>query len=90
MPSEVPASFFIFAELSLYEIFGRPSVTVKNRIRQVRVSRGLSQKELADRAGVSQARLNYAEHPSTSPRIDNLLKIARALDTTIDDLVVAV
>ena len=46
---------------------------------------GLSQAELAARAGISQQQVARLEHPDTNPTLETLAKVARALGT---DLVV--
>ena len=49
------------------------------RIRELRNMQGLSQEELALRAGLHPAHLGHIERELKSPTIDTLLKIASAL-----------
>lgn len=57
------------------------------RIKEVRVSRGISQSELSEKSGVSRSIINGLETGRTSvTKTDTLLKIARALNVTVDEL----
>ena len=55
-------------------------------IRARRSELGLSQEELAGRAGVHRTYLGSIERGERNPAIENLRKIAVALDTTVADL----
>lgn len=56
-------------------------------IKELRMKRGLSQNELARRAGIRQGVLSYIESGRTKhPRIDTLAAIAAALDVPIERL----
>lgn len=58
-------------------------------IKQLRRKLGLSQSELARRAGIRQGVLSYIENGRTKhPRVDTLAAIAAALGVTIEDLIV--
>lgn len=56
------------------------------RIRDLRNAAGLSQKELAQRMGVSVPAVSFWESGVQRPAIDKLPKIASVLGTTIDAL----
>lgn len=56
------------------------------RIKSLREAAGLSQNELARRAGVSQSGLSYIESGEKSPSVDTLLRIADALGVTVSEL----
>ena len=57
-------------------------------VREKRIEMGLSQLELSKRANVPQGVLSDIESGKTkAPRIDTLMKIADALETTIADLI---
>jgi transcriptional regulator with XRE-family HTH domain len=58
---------------------------VKN-IRRIREERGMSQRALADRAGVVKSTIYEAEAGRHIPRIQTLEKIADALGVEIADL----
>ncbi|MBW2363236.1 MAG: helix-turn-helix domain-containing protein [Deltaproteobacteria bacterium] len=56
------------------------------RLRERRVESGLTQAQLAARAGVSRALVSAIEAGRNLPRIDAALALARALDTTAEQL----
>lgn len=58
---------------------------IKENIRFVLEKRGMTQKDLADRLGVSKTAVGYYLHGNIT--IGNLQKIADALDTTVETLV---
>ncbi|MGW4490843.1 helix-turn-helix domain-containing protein [Streptomyces sp. NPDC004376] len=60
---------------------------VRKRIRALRVAQGLSLEELAGRAHLSQSSLSRIENGGRRLALDQLVTIARALDTTLDQLV---
>lgn len=57
------------------------------RVHRARTSAGLSQAELAERAGVSRQALGALEHGRHLPRIDAAVALARALGTSVEALV---
>ncbi len=52
-----------------------------------RLQRGLSQTELAARCALSQAQVSYFELGQRRPTLDQLVRIARALDVSLEKLV---
>jgi transcriptional regulator with XRE-family HTH domain len=60
---------------------------VRKRIRALRVAQGWSLEELAARAKVSQSTLSRIENGQRRLALDQLLTLARALDTSLDQLV---
>ncbi|WP_330232893.1 XRE family transcriptional regulator [Nocardia sp. NBC_00508] len=60
---------------------------VRKRIRALRVAQGWSLEELATRANFSQATLSRIENGQRRLALDQLVTLARALDTTLDQLV---
>lgn len=60
---------------------------VRKRIRALRVAQGLSLEELATRAYLSQSSLSRIENGQRRLALDQLVALARALDTTLDQLV---
>lgn len=52
------------------------------KIKELRENLGLSQKELADRAGVAQSTVHYIE-TGRSPEYKTLKKIAKALNVSV-------
>jgi transcriptional regulator with XRE-family HTH domain len=60
---------------------------VRKRIRALRVAQGWSLEELASRARVSQSTLSRIENGQRRLALDQLVTLARALDTSLDQLV---
>lgn len=60
---------------------------VRKRIRALRVAQGWSLEELASRANVSQSTLSRIENGQRRLALDQLVTLARALDTSLDQLV---
>jgi transcriptional regulator with XRE-family HTH domain len=60
---------------------------VRKRIRALRVAQGWSLEELAARARLSQSSLSRIENGQRRLALDSIVTIARALDTTLDQLV---
>jgi transcriptional regulator with XRE-family HTH domain len=67
----------------------RPSARqrVAANVRSFRLSLGLSQEELAHRAGVHRTYLGAVERSERNVSIDNIEKIARALEVDVAELV---
>lgn len=57
-----------------------------NRIRAIRTEQGLSQKELCEKAGISQGTLSAIERSEKSPTAETLRVIAAALGVLVSDL----
>ena len=60
-----------------YNIIGR-------NIKDVRTARGLTQAELAEKTDLSVQFISYIENGNKHPRLETLIKIAVALGTTMD------
>ena len=60
--------------------------TPGQRIRQIRVARGLSQQQAAAAADISQALWSAVECDETKPAVDKAQRIAIALGATVDEL----
>ncbi|MGW8329458.1 helix-turn-helix domain-containing protein [Streptomyces sp. NPDC055897] len=60
---------------------------VRKRIRALRLAQGWSLEELASRARLSQSTLSRIENGQRRLALDSLVTLARALDTTLDQLV---
>jgi transcriptional regulator with XRE-family HTH domain len=54
------------------------------RIAQERARRSLSQRELAELTGTTQSAVARLEGGSRAPRLDTLLRVANALDCTLE------
>jgi transcriptional regulator with XRE-family HTH domain len=55
-------------------------------VRTLRIARGLTQEELADKAGLHRSYLSRIERARANVRINKLDALARALDAAIVDL----
>ena len=60
-----------------------PGFDVGGRLRQLRLARGLSQRELARRAGVTNSTVSLIEQNSVSPSVSSLKKLLDALPVSI-------
>ncbi|MFA7341268.1 MAG: YfbU family protein [Candidatus Obscuribacterales bacterium] len=59
---------------------------MKNRVKQLRERRGISQIDLAERLGVSRQALSAVETEKQSPSLPIAMKIARELDTPLPQI----
>lgn len=57
---------------------------VANLLKRVRLSKGMTQDEMAERVGVSRKTLLRYETGQTTPTLETLLKIAAAAGYTLD------
>ena len=60
---------------------------ISDRIRAVRRQQGLSQERLAELAGMDRQAINRIEQGHQAALIDNLIRIAAALDVPLAELV---
>src|SRR6202161_2825118 len=56
------------------------------RIQELRDQKGISQEELAHRAGLSRTGMGFLETGKRWPRLDTLMKVADGLNITLDEL----
>ncbi len=56
-------------------------------VRSIRTEKGLSQYEVANRAGISSQYVGYIERELRCPTVDKLARLAIALETTATELV---
>ena len=59
---------------------------MKNQIRDRRRELGLSQKELAERSGVSRQTVNAIENDKYDPTLSLAFRLAKELQLTVDEL----
>ena len=59
---------------------------MKNQIRDRRRELGLSQKELAERCGVSRQTVNAIENDKYDPTLSLAFRLAKELQITVDEL----
>lgn len=58
----------------------------ENRIRQERAQLGMTQEELARKAGITRQTVGLIEKGAYNPTLDLCLKLCRALEKTLDQL----
>jgi transcriptional regulator with XRE-family HTH domain len=56
-------------------------------VKAARLEKGLSQYEVANRAGITSQHVGYVERQKRCPTVDTLARLAIALETTATDLV---
>jgi Zn-dependent peptidase ImmA (M78 family)/DNA-binding XRE family transcriptional regulator len=64
--------------------------TLTANLKRLRVARGLSQGDVADAAEMSRVGYRNIESGGAAPRVDTLLRVAKALDVKLEDLFVPV
>lgn len=57
-----------------------PVYELRKKILKLRIDKGLSQDELAQKAGTKQSVISRVENGESEPRIETIKKIARVLD----------
>lgn len=62
-------------------------MTLGEIIRDTRKKAGLTQKQLADKLGVSAVNISQLENGAREPKLETLGKIALALDTTVSEMI---
>ena len=62
-------------------------MSIGQNIKNARKSKGLSQKQLGELLGVSQAAIGQFENEKSTPKIETIKKIATALDIPVSELV---
>ena len=58
-------------------------MTIGAKIKEIRTSRGLTQKKLAEKSGLAEITIRQYENEKREPKIDALIKIASALNVTV-------
>lgn len=65
----------------------KPRSTNNSAIARIRIERGMTQQELAEKIGVTYSNVSRWERGEVSPTIKSMLKIAAVLGCSLDDLV---
>lgn len=60
---------------------------IAEKIRKIRKDRNISQEELAFKAGLNRAYVEYIERGERKPSVDTLAKLAKALKVKLSELV---
>ncbi len=61
-------------------------MTIGQKIKELRISKKLTQKDVADDAGISYQHLSTLERGNFTPHVSTLLKIAKALNVPLKSL----
>lgn len=61
-------------------------ISIGKRVKQFRSKRGLSQEVVSELSGLTPAHFSHVETGNTKVSLPSLVKIANALDVTMDDL----
>lgn len=56
------------------------------KVKELRAQKHLSLKQLEARCGVDSSLINRIENGKVIPRVDTVLKLARALEVSVDEL----
>jgi len=64
-----------------------PSERLAMRLRKLREQRGITQEQLAQRAGLSRVYVALIETKRSDPRLSVVVKLAKALKAKVGDLV---
>ena len=59
---------------------------MKNKLRQLREEKGITQEELGRLAGVSRQTISQIERGDYSPSVTLALKLARICETSVEDI----
>jgi putative transcriptional regulator len=73
-------------ESRLYRQFTQLPQTIRNRIKELRTSRGYTQQQLADLVGVSRQSINSIERERYVPSLPLALTFARVFDCGTDEI----
>ena len=67
-------------------IMGAIQMEFEERLKNIMIKQGLTQKELAIRSGITEASMSKYLSGERTPRIDVILNLSRALEITTDEL----
>ncbi len=65
-------------------------MAVTSHLRAVRAERGISQNQLSQMSGISRTGLGHIESGSVLPSFANVLRIAKALQVSIEEIMEAI
>lgn len=60
---------------------------IAEKIRSIRKEKGMSQEELAFKAGLNRAYVGYIERGERKPTVDTLAKLAKSLKVKLSELI---
>jgi len=62
-------------------------MNISQNIRKIRENKSLSQKEVAITMGIAPTQYSRLENSKANPTVDTLVKIAQALDVSVDSII---
>ena len=62
------------------------NITINERITDLRTMSGLSQKELADKVGVTNSTISFYEQEERSPSVDMIIRLSKIFNVSVDYL----
>lgn len=65
---------------------GEKIMVFKERLKELRLERGMSQKALAHSIGMSERNIQEIEYGKVDPKLSNVMKLAAVLQVSMDDL----
>lgn len=73
-------------ELTVRDSYRKGVKKLNNKIAEYRLSKGITQQELADMAEVSRTHLGLVERGISDPSVDLMKRIAKALNCKLSDI----
>jgi transcriptional regulator with XRE-family HTH domain len=67
-----------------------PKEQLGRNLRRLRIAAGLTQMELANRSEMDMGEISRLERGQRSPRLDTMVRVAEAMDLTVEDLVAGI
>lgn len=61
-------------------------ISIGNRIKEIRKSKGWTQAKLAEKSGVEPSNISHIERAATKLSLPTLVSIANALEVTLDEI----
>ena len=61
-------------------------ISIGNRIKEIRKSKGWTQAKLAEKSGVEPSNISHIERAATKLSLPTMVNIANALDVTLDEI----
>lgn len=60
---------------------------ISNNIRLLRTKKRISQDKLSELTGINQQQISFIENGKACPKLETVIKIAEALNVTVNDLI---
>lgn len=63
-------------------------LVIRYNVAEKRREKGMTQKELSQKAGISTAMISFIENDKRQPTVYVIVSIAKALDVTLNELII--